>query len=98
VSADVVIGEVYGGGGNSGAPYANDFVELHYHGSASVALTGWSVQYAGINVGNHLSGPAVGPLDYTAALFMVELTSPLTRWPARSPRRRRRRLRRASRR
>ncbi|NUQ33116.1 MAG: hypothetical protein HOP99_09945, partial [Dermatophilaceae bacterium] len=28
VSSDVVISEVYGGGGNSGATYRNDFVEL----------------------------------------------------------------------
>src|SRR5581483_11494297 len=46
VSADVVIGEVYGGGGNTGAPFANDFVELHNRGASSVSLTGWSVQYA----------------------------------------------------
>lgn len=46
VSADVVIGEVYGGGGNTGAPYANDFVELYNRGGSSVSLTGWSVQYA----------------------------------------------------
>jgi predicted extracellular nuclease len=46
VSADVVIAEVYGGGGNSGATYTNDFVELYNRGSVTVDLTGWSVQYA----------------------------------------------------
>jgi uncharacterized protein len=46
VSADVVISEVYGGGGNTGAPYANDFVELYNRSSSAVSLTGWSVQYA----------------------------------------------------
>jgi predicted extracellular nuclease len=45
-SPDVVISEVYGGGGNTGAPYANDFVELYNRGSVSVSLSGWSVQYA----------------------------------------------------
>lgn len=45
-SPDVVISEVYGGGGNSGAPYTNDFVELYNRGSQPVSLTGWSVQYA----------------------------------------------------
>lgn len=44
-SASVVISEVYGAGGNSGATLTNDFVELYNHGSASVDLTGWSVQY-----------------------------------------------------
>jgi predicted extracellular nuclease len=38
--------EAYGGGGNSGAPYQNDFVELFNHGDSPVDLTGWSVQYA----------------------------------------------------
>ncbi|WP_189248413.1 ExeM/NucH family extracellular endonuclease [Streptosporangium pseudovulgare] len=41
----VVISQVYGGGGGSGAPYANDFVELFNRGSAAVSLDGWSVQY-----------------------------------------------------
>ncbi|HSE55484.1 MAG TPA: lamin tail domain-containing protein, partial [Nocardioidaceae bacterium] len=45
-SADVVIAEVYGGGGNSGATYKNDFIELRNNGSTPVDLTGWSVQYA----------------------------------------------------
>jgi len=42
----VVISEVYGGGGNSGAIYANDYVELYNPTSADVAIGGWSVQYA----------------------------------------------------
>ena len=46
VSDGVVISQVYGGGGNSGATLKNDFVELFNRGSAPVTLTGWSVQYA----------------------------------------------------
>lgn len=42
----VVINEIYGGGGNSGATYKNDFIELYNNSSSSVNLTGWSVQYA----------------------------------------------------
>jgi uncharacterized protein len=45
-SPDVVISEVYGGGGNSGATLKNDFIELYNAGTAAVDLTGWSVQYA----------------------------------------------------
>src|ERR1043166_1554437 len=45
-SADVVISEVYGGGGNAGATLTNDFIELHNTGAAAVDVTGWSVQYA----------------------------------------------------
>jgi len=45
-SPDVVISEVYGGGGNSGATLTNDFIELYNRGSAPVDLATWSVQYA----------------------------------------------------
>ncbi|HVK21478.1 MAG TPA: lamin tail domain-containing protein [Actinokineospora sp.] len=44
-SADALIAEVYGGGGNSGATLTNDFIELANAGGAPVDLTGWSVQY-----------------------------------------------------
>jgi predicted extracellular nuclease len=44
--SDVVISEVYGGGGNSGATYTNDYIELFNRGDAAVSLDGWSVQYA----------------------------------------------------
>jgi uncharacterized protein len=46
VSPDLVISQVYGGGGNSGATYTNDFIELYNRSASSVDLTGWSVQYA----------------------------------------------------
>ena len=42
----VVISQAFGGGGNSGAPFRNDFIELFNAGSNSVNLSGWSVQYA----------------------------------------------------
>ncbi|WP_316795655.1 lamin tail domain-containing protein [Pedobacter agri] len=41
----VVISEVYGGGGNAGATFKNDFIELYNPGNTAVNLTGWSVQY-----------------------------------------------------
>jgi predicted extracellular nuclease len=44
-SASVVISEVYGGGGNSGAIWTNDFVELYNRSDAAVDVTGWVVQY-----------------------------------------------------
>lgn len=44
--ADVVVSQVYGGGGNSGATLRNDFVELFNNGSDPVDLNGWTVQYA----------------------------------------------------
>ncbi|MFF0794265.1 lamin tail domain-containing protein [Streptomyces spiralis] len=44
-SSDAVISEVYGGGGNSGASYTNDFIELGNAATAPFDLGGWSVQY-----------------------------------------------------
>ena len=45
-SVTVVISQVYGGGGNTGAPFTNDFVELHNLSDTPVSLTGWSLQYS----------------------------------------------------
>ncbi|MDB6019585.1 MAG: non-specific endonuclease [Pedosphaera sp.] len=41
----VVISQVYGGGGNSGATYKNDFIELYNPGTSSVDLSTYAVQY-----------------------------------------------------
>ena len=42
----LVISQVYGGGGNSGATLKNDFIEIFNPGSQPVSTGGWSVQYA----------------------------------------------------
>ena len=44
-SADVIISQAYGGGGNSGAPLTHDFVELFNAGTSATDIGGWSVQY-----------------------------------------------------
>ncbi len=44
--AQVRISQVYGGGGNASATYNQDFVEIFNAGTASVAIGGWSIQYA----------------------------------------------------
>lgn len=41
----IVISQVYGGGGNSGATLKNDFIELFNRSNSAVSLNGWSVQY-----------------------------------------------------
>src|SRR5947209_8976105 len=45
-STSIVISQVYGGGGNSGATMKNDFIELYNTGAVAVDVSGWSVQYA----------------------------------------------------
>ena len=44
-SSPLVINEVYGGGGNSGATLKRDFVELYNTTSAPIDLSAYSVQY-----------------------------------------------------
>src|ERR671931_941620 len=46
VSSTIVVSQVYGGGGNVGATYKNDFIELYNRSAAPVSVNGWSVQYA----------------------------------------------------
>ena len=64
---DVVISQVYGGGGNSGATLKNDYVELFNRGTTPVDVTGWSVQYASANGSTWAVTPlsgVIGPNRY----------------------------------
>lgn len=45
-SPDLVISQIYGGGGNSGAPFTRDFVVIFNRGASTVNLDGYSLQYA----------------------------------------------------
>ena len=45
-SPGLVISQVYGGGGNTGATYLNDYIELFNRGTVDVPLSGLSLQYA----------------------------------------------------
>jgi len=45
-AAKIVVNQVYGGGGNSGSAFSNDFIELFNDDDTTVNLNGWSVQYA----------------------------------------------------
>ena len=63
----VKISQVYGGGGNSGSTYTNDFIELYNSGSTPVTINGWSVQdtsAAGTDWNNATNGPPT-PLSGT---------------------------------
>jgi hypothetical protein len=45
-AGSIVVAEVFAAGGNSGASYANDYVELVNRGSAAVSVGSWTLQYA----------------------------------------------------
>jgi uncharacterized protein len=71
-SAGIVVNEVYGGGGNSGATYKNDFIELRNRGTAAVSLDGWSVQY---HSGGATGGWQVTPLSGSIAPGAIYLVA-----------------------
>ncbi len=45
-NAQIVINEAYGGGGNSGSTYTNDFIELFNNSTASIDISGYQLAYA----------------------------------------------------
>jgi hypothetical protein len=60
LQSQIVISQLYGGGGNTGAAYRNDFIELLNAGRDSADLSGWSVQYASATGGNWQITPLSG--------------------------------------
>lgn len=46
LQAPVLISQIYGAGGNSGAVYGQDYVELYNRSDTTVSLAGWAIQYA----------------------------------------------------
>jgi uncharacterized repeat protein (TIGR01451 family) len=76
-AANLVISQLYAGGGNVGAPFTNDFVEIFNRGETTVnfATTRYSIQYAGAtaNFGSNkvdLTSGAILPGQY----FLVQLS------------------------
>lgn len=46
VSTSIVISQIYGGGGNTGATFTHDYIELFNRSNVPVSIAGWSLQYA----------------------------------------------------
>ena len=59
-SADVVISQIFGGGGSGAGVPPRDFVELVNLGAAPVSLGGWTVQYAAAGGDSWDATPLVG--------------------------------------
>jgi len=70
--APVVINEVYGGGGNAGATYKQDFIELYNRSGSAVNLAGWSVQYASATGTTYASTALTGTLPAGASYVVRE--------------------------
>ena len=91
VSTTIVISQLYGGGGNSAAPFSNDYVELFNRSNALVDLTGWSLQYASAtgtgNFGSatNLITPLSGSLSPGQYLLVQEASGGATGAPLPGP-------------
>ncbi len=66
-SSTVVISQVYTAGGNSGATFNADYVELFNLSGASVNITGWSLQYFSATA-SATSTPVISPVVGTVIL------------------------------
>ncbi|WP_394825822.1 lamin tail domain-containing protein [Pendulispora albinea] len=66
VGDGLVISRVYGGGGNNGAPYNRDFVEIFNRSNGAVSLAGLSLQYGG---GTRNFGAVTGDAGVATAVF-----------------------------
>lgn len=73
-SSNMVVSQVYGGGGNSGATYANDFVELFNRGAAAIDISSWSIQYASATGTSWQVTPLSGSVQ-PGKFFLVQLAS-----------------------
>jgi hypothetical protein len=73
-TSSVVVSQVFAGGGNAGASYTNDFVELFNRGAAAVDVTGWTIQYASSSSTNWQTTALTGSIA-PGRHFLVQLAS-----------------------
>jgi uncharacterized protein len=75
-SPNLVISQVYGAGGNTGATYNADFVEIFNRGTAPVSLAGKSIQYASATGTGTFQGVALNGVTIPAGgYYLVQLAS-----------------------
>jgi len=64
----ITISQIYGGGGNTGATFKNDYVELYNPTASPINVGGWSIQYGSssstIFSGIQPIGGTIGPGQY----------------------------------
>jgi hypothetical protein len=72
--AQVVISQIYGGGGNAGATYNRDYIELHNRTSTPISLSTWSVQY-GASTGTSWSKLNLSGTIPACGYFLIQMTT-----------------------
>ena len=77
LQSPVLISQVYGAGGNSGATLNADYIELYNRSEAAVDLTGWSVQYASASGASWQSVPLAASLA-PGKYYLVKLAGGTT--------------------
>jgi hypothetical protein len=73
-AGSVVVAEVFAAGGNSGAAYANDYVELFNRGSSAVVVDGWTLQYASASSATWQTTALSGTMP-AGGRYLVQLAS-----------------------
>lgn len=68
----IVISQIFGGGGNSGSPFRNDFIEIFNAGDAPVNLAGWSVQYASATASTWAATPLTPVVLAPGQYYLVQ--------------------------
>ena len=71
----LVISQLYGGGGNSGATFTNDYVEIYNPTGVSFNLAGWSLQYASAAGTSWTNKQPLGGTIAPGEYFLVALAS-----------------------
>jgi Lamin Tail Domain len=70
----VVVSQVYAGGGNTGASFDHDFVELFNPGAGPADVNGWSIQYASAGSGTWQTTILAGQIP-AGHYYLVQLSS-----------------------
>ena len=73
-TSSVVVSQIFAGGGNAGAAFTNDFVELLNRGTAPVDVSGWTVQYASAAATTWQTTPLTGSIQ-PGHYYLVQLAS-----------------------
>ena len=71
----LVISQLYGGGGNTGATFRNDYVEIYNPTGISFNLAGWSLQYASATGTSWTNKQPLGGTIAPGEYFLVQLAS-----------------------
>jgi len=76
-TSSVVISQIYGAGGNAGAVYNKDFIELHNRSIASIDIGSWSIHY-GSATGTSWSALNLSGVIPAGGYFLISLAGGTT--------------------